>query len=379
MPGPGSSLYDRLGVARGADGGEIRKAYMKLARTHHPDKGGDVEEFKHIQRAYEVLSDEKRRSFYDATGQEEEGAGGGGGPGPGGGGMPFPFPFDLGGLFGGMGGMGGMFGPGGPRRPQQQQKAPKGPPKIHQMPVSLWDYYHGKRVKIQFERQRFCVGCKGVGAESFETCGGCGGSGGIEQRIQIGPGMMAVTRAPCGACEGRGKRVAKVCGTCEGKKFQTEEKVLEVVIQPGMVPGDVIKFEKECSDQEDYEEPGDVHIVLQSADEEGLRFRRSPLNAHDLVVQLTASLTDSLLGSEQVVEGHPGHPEGLSIKIPVGVQNKERIEVAGEGMIRRAGPAGAGTSSFEQGTLHVIVDVRATAAEKEKLMAGAEDLRRILS
>lgn len=378
MPAPSSksNLYDRLGVARGADAGEIRKAYMKLARTHHPDKGGDAEEFKQIQKAYEVLSDDGRRATYDATGQEDEGGGGGGGGGPGGPGMPFPFPFDLGSMFGGMGGFGGMFGPGGPRRPGaggQQPKAPKAPPKIHEMPVSLWDYYHGKRVKIQFERQKFCGSCKGSGAESLETCGGCGGSGAVEQRMMIGPGMMSVTRMPCGSCEGSGKRVAKVCGGCGGKKFHTEEKVLEVVIQPGMVPGDIIKFERECSDQAEYMEAGDVHIVLQEADEE-IRFKRHPTQRHDLIVMTAVTLTDMLLGCKQVIEGHPGHPAGLSIEIPVGVQNKERIEIAGEGMVRGSSAAGVA----ERGTLHVFVEVRASDSEKEKLRGAGDELRRIM-
>ena len=76
-----SSLYDALGIKKGADSSEVKKAFMKLAKTHHPDKGGDAEEFKKIQRAYEVLSDDDKRQMYDMTGQVpgEGGDGGGGG------------------------------------------------------------------------------------------------------------------------------------------------------------------------------------------------------------------------------------------------------------------------------------------------------------
>ena len=71
----GKSLYETLGVARAADTEEIKKAYKTLARKHHPDKGGDAEEFKRIQKAYEILSDDQRRAMYDATGSEEEDGG----------------------------------------------------------------------------------------------------------------------------------------------------------------------------------------------------------------------------------------------------------------------------------------------------------------
>lgn len=60
--------YKTLGVARDASSEEIKKAFRKLARTHHPDAGGDEAKFKEINEAYEVLSDEKKRELYDQYG-----------------------------------------------------------------------------------------------------------------------------------------------------------------------------------------------------------------------------------------------------------------------------------------------------------------------
>lgn len=60
--------YKILGVSRTADADEIKKAYRKLARKHHPDAGGDEAKFKEINEAYEVLSDEKKRKMYDQFG-----------------------------------------------------------------------------------------------------------------------------------------------------------------------------------------------------------------------------------------------------------------------------------------------------------------------
>ena len=119
----GENLYSVLGVDKNASPTEISKAYKTMARTHHPDKGGSEDAFKRIQRAYDVLSDDKAKEFYDMTGNVpgEDGApqgGGGGMPG----GMPFGMPFgmnmaDLFGMFGQRHGGGG--GGGGPRRKRQ--------------------------------------------------------------------------------------------------------------------------------------------------------------------------------------------------------------------------------------------------------------------
>jgi DnaJ family protein A protein 2 len=367
----GQSLYDRLGVERGASTADIKKAYRKLALEHHPDKGGDPEQFKHIQKAYEVLSDDQKRGFYDATGQEDaEGGGGAGGP-PQAGGMPFPFPFDLGGLFGMFGGGGGPFGPGGSPQPQRHQKrGQKGAPKVYETPLTMEDYYKGKTITLQFERQRFCGTCKGEGAEVFEVCNGCGGSGQAQHRIMLGPGMMTIMHGPCGACAGEGKKALAPCGACAGAKFKKESKVLDVVITPGMLPGEVIKFPGECSDDHDYEEAGDVHIVLQEADEENRFLRGGGLNGigrEDILVNTTVTLEEGLLGCSQKIPGHPGSPEGLVIDIPMGIQNKQRFCVKGLGFTRVRGTAPA--------DLYVYVEVRPTDTEKEVLKTRAEDFR----
>jgi DnaJ family protein A protein 2 len=345
------SLYDKLGIKTDADQNEIRKAYRAAALANHPDKGGDPEQFKEIQKAYEILSDDNKRAIYDQTGQEHNGAEPDHGEGiPFGHGMPFnPFagqgvPFDIGNLF-------GMFGPRGQGQ-GQGPKAHKPAPKVHELPISLWDFYHGKQIRIQFERQKFCAACKGSGADSYESCGGCGGSGVKQQMMMMGPGMNVMMRGPCDACGGNGKRVASACKTCSGKKTATQEKVLDFKIEPGMKPGDILQFMNECSDLAEFSEPGDVHIHLQEADEAG-RFKRV---GDDLRATTTVGLKDALLGCKERIDSHPAHPQGLVIEIPVGVQHGDLIRVEGEGMPRKGGGRGA---------LHVVVNVVASAAEKE--------------
>jgi curved DNA-binding protein CbpA len=59
------NYYKVLGLENNASAGEIRKAFRKLSKTHHPDKGGDPEMFKNIAAAYEVLSDSEKKAEHD--------------------------------------------------------------------------------------------------------------------------------------------------------------------------------------------------------------------------------------------------------------------------------------------------------------------------
>src|SRR5579863_984834 len=87
---PQNDYYQTLGVERAASADEIRKAYRKLARKHHPDLNpGDKtaeDRFKKVQEAYDVLSDDKKKQMYDQVGFYSENGmphASGGGPGAG--------------------------------------------------------------------------------------------------------------------------------------------------------------------------------------------------------------------------------------------------------------------------------------------------------
>jgi DnaJ-class molecular chaperone len=60
-----TDYYSILGVYRGANSDEIKKAYRRMASQHHPDKGGDTQKFQQIEEAYRTLSDDSARSQYD--------------------------------------------------------------------------------------------------------------------------------------------------------------------------------------------------------------------------------------------------------------------------------------------------------------------------
>jgi len=355
------NLYSILGVSKDADDNEIKKQYRKLCLTNHPDKGGKAEEFQKIQKAYEILSDTEKRQIYDMTGStDEQGMGMNGNGG-----------VDLGSIFSNMFGGGGMpfnvfdHVPGMPGGMRQKKHKPQ--PKIHEIPISIHDFYHGKHIKVQFERQKFCSGCKGEGFSTFSSCSTCNGSGVVQQTMMVGPGMHAITRGPCHSCKGKGKNGSGSCTICKGKKTFSQEKVLDIKVEPGMKKGDNLLFQNECSDDLNYMEPGDVHIFFQEADE-NIDIKR---NNNDLEGVCYITLSESLLGTTTTIVNHPNHPAGFVIKIPKGTQNNEVIVVNNEGMPKR--------SSKQFGNFLLKVNIVVSENEKKILEDHEEELKKIFS
>ena len=365
-------LYEVLGVEKDADSRDIKKAYFNLAKTHHPDKGGDAEKFKQIQRAYDVLSDDEKRNFYNQTGQVHGEAGA---PNQGEG-HPGCFPCDIGAMFGGMFGGGGMghMGGGGPfgmrggppPGPPSTRRRGKAPPKVHEIHLPLADFYKGKLLKINFERQRFCRTCHGDGYVSSTQCDKCNGMGVTMVHIQMGPGMIMQSQMPCGQCQGQGQKHGPQCHVCNGKCFTSEENVLNVTIEPGMRVGEKMVFTGECSDHQEFAEAGDVHIQVSQADED-IPWKRDGVT---LFATLSINLLDSLLGSTHKIGNHPGFPDGCVVEVPIGSINGHIVIVKDAGMPVR------GTN--RKGDAHITLLVRLESHELAALQKNAELMRSIL-
>ena len=161
-------FYEVLGVARGADADELKKAYRKKAKELHPDRNADnpnaEAQFKEVNEAYDALKDPERKAAYDRFGHAafEGGMGGGGRPGGGGGfnqqgdfASAFSDVFDD--LFGDF--MGGQRGGGG--RP----RAARGSDLRYNLRISLEDAYNGLQKTINVPTSVGCDECSGTGAE----------------------------------------------------------------------------------------------------------------------------------------------------------------------------------------------------------------------
>lgn len=362
-------LYRDLELERGASPEEIRKAYLRLAKAKHPDKGGDPEEFKRIQKGYDVLSDQQKRKIYDETGSTDVDAHGGGGmpqgfeemlrhmgmgggfmsPGNGGGmggpfghGIPTGVSFDMGDIFSQMFHGGGSGG----GRNQGPSKQPKGENKHHSIGLSLSDFYKGREIPIRFNQARFCTSCSGTGGHNFTSCTGCGGRGVVKTSQQVGPSVFLQNTSVCGRCNGEGKKSSQVCMVCGGNRLNEREKTLDVKVLPGMRAGQTIVFPNECSDSMDFERPGDVILHLEQADSDGLGY---VWREEDLFLTITITVGEAMLGFQKIIEDHPsGSPLVVSYKGRP-LKHGSKILIAGKGMPRRI--------PGEYGNLIIAVDV----------------------
>jgi molecular chaperone DnaJ len=363
------SLYEILGVTKNDSCTAIKKAYLRLARVHHPDKGGDPEMFKEITKASDILTDENKRRIYDETGSTDEqmmdrGPMPGGFPFPGG--MPggFPFEFNMNDLFGNM--FGGQPQGCPQRGPVRKQRKPA--PSIQSAPITLEQFYLGHRFDIHINRQSFCTNCEHSGAKLKEICRKCNGQGSITQVIQMGP-MAMHTVGPCADCQGKGERIIEVCAPCSGTGFLSDSRKLTVNIAPGTRAEEVFTFHEVCSDHPSFERPGDAHITLQEDQNDPAfkQFKRVGDRFQHLETKLTLSLSESLIGCVVKIEGHPGYDEGLFIKIPAGSFQNDIYCLRGFGM---PNPMSIGT----YGDLILRIDVSITSQEREQFTTNTAEL-----
>ena len=223
-------MYDILGLTKDASEAEIRKAYHKLARLHHPDKGGDPEKFKKVQEAYEILSDPQKRENFDRFGTAD-------GPPPqaqGG------FPAEM---FAQM--FGGAFG--GQRGPVRRGDH------HHELKITLEDAYRGLTRTFKVTLVKPCFVCR-------KQCSQCRGRG--TNLVQMGPMSFSQTCQPCGGLGGG----SSGCQECNFKRKKFEPLNLELKIPSGVEDGaTLVAGGMGEQPQKPDEEPGDLvfHIKIQ--------------------------------------------------------------------------------------------------------------------
>jgi molecular chaperone DnaJ len=317
------TLYDTLGVAKGASQDEIKKAYRKLARQYHPDKNpGDQEaenRFKDVQGAYDVLSDEEKRKQYDRFGATN------GRPGPGGQNVNFDFGGfdvgDLGDLFG------GIFG-GGTRGGTRVQRQPvRGDDVVAEVHLSFEDALRGSEVKVPVELTVSCRECGGTGARPGTApviCPECNGRG-VKSESQ---GLFALSQ-PCPRCRGNGTVIEQPCPKCHGSGRERRIKTYTVKIKPGVKDRTRIRLKGKGEAGENGGPAGDLIVVTRVASSDTYERR-----GDDLIVQVPVSFTTAALGGKVDVQT----PEGpVSLKIPAGSEDGKLLRIKGRGAPRLNG------------------------------------------
>lgn len=319
--------YNILGVNKSASKDEIKKAFYKLAHKYHPDKKeGDEKKFKEVNEAYQVLSDESKRSKYDQFGSGFENMGGGGFQGGAGfegfdfsgfqnGGAEFDFG-NLNDIFSDFfaGGMGGG-------RPQ----ARRGRDISTEIQISFADSVFGTTRKVLLTKTSNCDTCHGSGAKAgtkMETCKTCNGQGKIHEAKRSFLGVISTTKI-CEKCMGAGEVPKEVCEKCKGVGVMRKEEEVTINIPAGIRDGEMIRMTG-MGEAVSKGSTGDLYIKINVAPH--AVFKRE---GNDLVMNLNLKLSDALLGAQYPIETLDGK---IDVKIPEGVSINEILRVKGKGV-----------------------------------------------
>jgi molecular chaperone DnaJ len=317
--------YEILGVARGADGDTIKKAYRKLALQYHPDRNAGSKEtedkFKEATEAYEVLRDADKRAAYDRYGHAGvRGAGAGAGFN----GFNFAdalevFMRDFGGF-----GMGDIFG--GAAGGQRRSASRRGSDLRVRLPLTIAEVAAGAKKTLRIQVLDTCKVCSGTGAANGAQpvrCATCGGAGEI-RRVQRSFLGQLVSVTPCPDCGGEGVRIEDVCAECKGRGVEQSEKTIEVDVPAGVSSGDYLTLKGQGNAGMRGAPRGDILVVMDV--EEDARFIR---DGNDLILELPITFSQAALGAELEVPTVAG---SAKVKIPAGTQSGKLLRLRGKGL-----------------------------------------------
>jgi molecular chaperone DnaJ len=314
-------LYKTLGVSKKASDEEIKKAYRKLAREHHPDRNPDdpaaEEKFKEISAAHDVLGDPEKRKEYDAGGMFG-GAGGFGGGGPFGPGGPPTGGFggaDLGDIFSSIFSRGGKGG-----RPQAQQV--RGRDLETEIQLDFDQAVNGSQISITVPKAGRCATCHGSGAKPGTrpvTCPRCDGRG-VNAESQ---GIFSISQ-PCTQCGGAGQVIEDPCSTCGGSGLTQQTKRYKVNIPAGIKDGARIRLAGKGEAGPRGGPPGDLYVTVRVASSPV--FRR--LEDGNLEVAVPITIPEALRGGTIEVPTLDGTKK---IKVAPGTRHGAVQRLRGEG------------------------------------------------
>jgi molecular chaperone DnaJ len=316
--------YEVLGVSKGATKEEIKKAYRQQALKYHPDKNpGDKkaeENFKEAAEAYEVLSNEEKKSRYDRYGHAGVGSSASGGYGQN---MTVEDIFSsfgdiFGDAFGGFGGFGGSRRGG--------RRVNKGSNLRVKVKLNLQEIAAGTEKKIKVQKYNTCDTCGGTGAadaSSITTCSTCHGSGHVTRITNTMLGQMQ-TSSVCPACGGEGKTITKKCSSCYGEGIVQKEEIIKINIPAGVGKGMQMTVGGKGNAARRGGVNGDLLVVIDEEEHPNLI-----REGNDLIYNLFISIPDAILGTHVEV---PTVDTNVKIKIDAGTQPGKILRLRGKGL-----------------------------------------------
>ncbi len=336
--------YEVLGLTKGASQDEIKKSYRRMARKYHPDvseEAGAEAKFKEVNEAYEILSDQEKRSMYDRFGHagvSNTAAGGfSGGFDFSGGGFRDPFEiFEE--VFGGFGGFSRGNRRQGGRRPR------RGTDLRYELSLEFEEAVFGVEKEIEVPRKETCKHCKGNRAEPGTSpirCPECSGTG--EVRRQSG---FFINISTCGRCQGQGEIITTPCTECQGRGNIVKTRHLSVKIPGGVDHSTQIRLSGEGESGVYGGPPGNLYVVINVKPH--AFFRRADDTIH---LELAINITQAALGDEVETPTLDGKE---LMTIPAGIQTGDTIRLRHKGVprLRRDG------TTSKRGDQIVTIQVR---------------------
>ncbi len=349
--------YEVLGVGRNATADDIKSAFRKLARKYHPDVNpGNAEaeeKFKEVQQAYEILSDQEKRSRFDQYGvTDDQQMGGGGGDFFGGQGAGFGDLFDM------------FFGQGGSQGQGRRVRTGRDGEDVQvALEISLLEVLTGIEKPLKYRKSTRCDSCNGTGVEGGgkpDVCTGCQGQGQVSRLQNTFIGQIR-TMTTCPTCQGQGITIKNPCKSCRGRGTTIEEKETSIKVPVGVETGATIRYSGQGGDPVGQGRPGDLYVVVQVDDD--ARFERE---GTELFTATDISFTQACLGDELELEGLA---ETIKLKVPAGTQPGTTFRQRGMGVPRLHGGA--------RGDLHIQVNVsvpKKISPAQEKLLREFAEL-----